>query len=187
MLAILAGGGDNIDVVVAAQGDGAIIGHAMAVDTTKPDGACTTEIGVVVADAWQGRGIGSALVRTLTNRARGRGATTLVMDVLAENRPVLAMIARRWPDAHHQRCAAWVAISAELPDDRPLAAARPSPMPGYAAISRRLRVACGRPAGAGWRRNRPLSRDIGHRLPPTYGPAISAHPDEAGDRAGGRS
>ncbi len=112
MLRILAGGGDNIDVVVAARGDGAIVGHAMAVDATKPGGACTTEIGVVVADAWQGRGIGSALVRTLTARARARGATAVVMEVLAENRQVLAMIARRWPDAQHQRSAAWVTISA---------------------------------------------------------------------------
>lgn len=98
MLRILAGGREHIDVVVAVDG-GAIIGHAMACDAAGPGGAQVTEIGVVVADARQGCGVGSALVRTLLARALARGVTAVTMEVLAENRHVLAMIDGHWPAA----------------------------------------------------------------------------------------
>src|SRR6516165_11077584 len=91
MLRILAGGGAHTDVLVAT-GDGVIIGHAMAGDRTGPGGTRQTEIGVVVADAYRGQGVGSALTRQLLARAQIRGATALVMEVLAENRQVLTMI-----------------------------------------------------------------------------------------------
>jgi GNAT superfamily N-acetyltransferase len=113
MLRILAGQRPDADALLATR-NGVIIGHAMAVDTAGPPGAATTEIGVVVADAWQGRGVGSGLVRALASRARTRGATTLVMEVMAENRRVLAMIAGRWPDARHDRSAAYVTVHARL-------------------------------------------------------------------------
>jgi ribosomal protein S18 acetylase RimI-like enzyme len=86
----------------------------MAVDTADPPGAASTEIGVVVADAWQGRGVGSGLMRALASRARARGATTLVMEVMAENRRMLAMIAGRWPDARHDRSGAYITVHARL-------------------------------------------------------------------------
>jgi acetyltransferase len=113
MIRILAGDGQRVDAVVATC-DHAIVGHAMAAYATGPGGTLAANIGIVVADEWQGRGVGAWLIRTLTARARVRGATTLVMDVLAENRKVLAMIARRWPDAHHDRDAAEVTVSAQL-------------------------------------------------------------------------
>jgi ribosomal protein S18 acetylase RimI-like enzyme len=72
------------------------------------------EIGVVVADAWQGQGVGSGLVRTLTDRAGARGATGLVMEVMAENRRVLSMIANRWPGARHDQSAAYVTVHSTL-------------------------------------------------------------------------
>ena len=56
-----------------------------------------TDIGVVVADAWQGQGVGSALVRALVSRAQARGVTSLSMDVLPGNHRVLAMIAGTGP------------------------------------------------------------------------------------------
>ena len=95
MLRILAGQRPDADALVATRNG-------------------TTEIGVVVADAWQGRGVGSGLVSALASRARARGATTLVMEVMAENRQVLAMIAGRWPDARHDRSAAYVTVHARL-------------------------------------------------------------------------
>jgi GNAT superfamily N-acetyltransferase len=116
MLRVLAGAGDNVDAIVAVE-DGAIIGHAMASDAVA-NGRRESEIGVVVADTRQGQGIGSALVRTLAARAQARGATALVMEVLAENRQVLAMIAEHWPAARHDRSGACVTISAHLPTTR---------------------------------------------------------------------
>ena len=53
---------------------------------------------MVVADAWQRRGVGAALMRALIIRAQARGVTSLVMDVLPGNRRVLAMIIAHWPD-----------------------------------------------------------------------------------------
>ena len=113
MLRILAGQRPDADALVATR-NGVIIGHAMAVDASGPAGATATEIGVVVTDAWQGQGVGSGLVRALASRARARGATTLVMEVMAENQRVLAMIAGRWPDARHDRSAAYVTVHARL-------------------------------------------------------------------------
>ena len=71
----------------------------MAADRIDPLGARVTDIGVVVADAWQGRGLGSALTRALVTGARARGVTQLEMDVLHGNRQVLDMITGHWPAA----------------------------------------------------------------------------------------
>ena len=114
MLRILAGGDDRADVVLAIE-NGVIIGHAMAADTTGAGGTHVADIGVVVADACQGRGIGSALGRTVAARAQGRGATAAVMEVLAENRRMLAMIAHHWPSAHRQASGPYVTFHAKLP------------------------------------------------------------------------
>jgi GNAT superfamily N-acetyltransferase len=113
MLRVLAGGGDHIDVVVAIEG-GVIIGHAMASDAAGADGVPVTEIGVVVTDARQGQGIGSALLRALAARAQARGISTVTMDVLAENRQVLAMIGRYWPAARQEMSGAYVTVHARL-------------------------------------------------------------------------
>jgi GNAT superfamily N-acetyltransferase len=112
-LRCLAGDGENVDAVVATEA-GTIIGHAMAADTTGPSGARVSEIGVAVTDTRQGRGVGSALTRELAQRARARGATALAMDVLAENRQVMAMIANHMPGAHYDRSGPYVTIYAGL-------------------------------------------------------------------------
>jgi GNAT superfamily N-acetyltransferase len=135
MLRIMVGGSAHTDVLVAT-GDGAIIGHAMAGDRTAPGGIRLTEIGVVVADGYRGLGVGSALVRQLVARAEIRGATGMVMEVLAENRQVLTMIADHWPVASEERSGAYITISARLqpgvrswPDSEPGAGALPGPAP----------------------------------------------------------
>ena len=105
------------DVLLATHG-GVIIGHAMAADR-GPAGESLTEIGVVVADAWQGQGVGSALVRALLGRAQARGVTSLSMDVLPGNNQVLAMIAGHWAAARTRRDADCVTIQVALPSARP--------------------------------------------------------------------
>lgn len=102
------------DAVVAVAA-GAIIGHAMAADRAGPRGGQVTEIGVVVADAWQGRGVGAALIRALITRARARGVTALAMDVLPGNRRVLAMIGSHWAAARTEESADCLAIRVPLP------------------------------------------------------------------------
>jgi GNAT superfamily N-acetyltransferase len=140
MLRILAGGSPRTDVLVAT-GDGVIIGHAMAGDRTGPAGTLLTEIGVVVADAYRGQGVGSALVRQLVAQARLRGAAALVMEVLAENRQVLTMISDHWPVASQERSGAYITLSTRLqpevpswpgpgPGAEPPTGAKPRPDPG---------------------------------------------------------
>ena len=52
--------------------------------------------------------------RPLAARAQARGATVLVMDVLAENSQVLAMITEHWPAAHQNRSDGCVTIKAPI-------------------------------------------------------------------------
>ena len=53
----------------------------------------SAEFAVVVADAWQGRGLGRALMELLIARARARGYSRLVGNVLAVNAPMLGLAA----------------------------------------------------------------------------------------------
>ncbi|MEN3533776.1 GNAT family N-acetyltransferase [Microbispora sp. ZYX-F-249] len=88
---------DRRDALLALHGD-AVIGHAMS-HLADGDGGVEAEIAVVVDDRWQNLGIGSRLVRTLLRRASVRGAVVAGMDVMTENRRVLAMVRRTWPSA----------------------------------------------------------------------------------------
>ena len=115
LLDLLAGRPANIDAIVAVA-DGVIVGHAMAADLRS---GRATDIGVVVADAWQRRGVGAALMRALIARARARGVTSLAMDVLPGNRRVLAMILAHWPDAAVGRNPDSIDVCIPLPPGQP--------------------------------------------------------------------
>ncbi|ABS27360.1 GNAT family N-acetyltransferase [Anaeromyxobacter sp. Fw109-5] len=54
----------------------------------------TAHVAIVVADAWQGRGIGARLFRMLIAAARARGITRLEGEVLHENTSALALMER---------------------------------------------------------------------------------------------
>jgi len=114
LLRTLAGFADNIDALVAVRAD-VIVGHAMAVDRDESRGTRVTDIGLVVHDAWQGRGVGSALMRALVTGAQARGVSTLEMDVLDGNRQVLAMITGHWPAACVDHNSDGFAIRVRLP------------------------------------------------------------------------
>jgi len=110
-------GGGHTDAVVAVR-EGVIIGHAMAADQAGPQGTRTADVGVVVADAWQGLGVASALMNALITAAQARGVTSLTMDVLPGNRTMLAMIASHWPAAHIEDSADFVTFRIPLPRRR---------------------------------------------------------------------
>jgi RimJ/RimL family protein N-acetyltransferase len=57
-----------------------------------PDQSDTAEVGVTVVDAWQGRGLGSALLARLSERALEAGIEYFTAEVLAENRTMLALL-----------------------------------------------------------------------------------------------
>jgi GNAT superfamily N-acetyltransferase len=115
-------GAGGADVLVASLG-GAVIAHAMAVDSAGPGGCRAAGIGLVVADDWQGRGVGSEILGRLAARTAARGVQVLIMDVLPENQQMLAMISRRWPGAALALRAGSVTARVRLPDAARAAAA----------------------------------------------------------------
>lgn len=127
LLDLMAGKPAHVDAIVAVA-DGVIVGHAMAADRPvpgdpghpgRPGGPRVTDVGVVVADPWQRRGVGAALMRALIGRAQARGVTALAMDVLPGNRRVLAMIAGHWPEAAIGRSPDGVDVRIPLPPYQP--------------------------------------------------------------------
>jgi ribosomal protein S18 acetylase RimI-like enzyme len=114
LLHLLSGGADTTDAIVATRG-AIIIGHAMAADRSRACDSQMTDIGVVVADAWQGQGLGSALVRALITSAQARGVTSVEMDVLPGNHQVLAMIKGHWPAARTGHSRDYNTICVQLP------------------------------------------------------------------------
>ena len=106
--------GDLVDALVVTEA-GAIIGHGMATDTRDSAGTAVTEVGVVVADGWQKQGVGSALTCALATRAQARGANTLMMEVLAENYEMLALIRNHFPAARYWHAGPYVTIRVPLP------------------------------------------------------------------------
>jgi L-amino acid N-acyltransferase YncA len=121
MLRRLAGEPASVDAVVAVRG-GVIIGHGMAVDQDAPGADPAADIGVVVADAWQSQGVGSALMRTLISRAQARGVTSLHMDVLYDNHRVRSMIASHWTEVRTDRSPDCITVQVPLPQHRSRAA-----------------------------------------------------------------
>jgi acetyltransferase len=58
------------------------------------DGSDQAECAIVVADAWQGRGVGTELMRSLAQAARASGIRTLVGSSLGENQRIHAWARR---------------------------------------------------------------------------------------------
>lgn len=52
----------------------------------------SAEFAIVIADAWQGRGIGKRLLAKLIDIARRRGLKRLYGDILSTNRPMLEFV-----------------------------------------------------------------------------------------------
>ncbi len=61
------------------------------------------ELGVVVADDWQDRGLGTRLLSLVTGDAIRAGAGSVRLNILAENRRLVARVARDWPGTIPQR------------------------------------------------------------------------------------
>jgi len=149
LLGLLSARAANVHAVVAVAG-GVIVGHAMAADQAEagdprdPGQTCTADIGVVVADAWQGRGVGSALMRALVAQAQARGVTSLAMDVLHANRRVLAMITGHWPEADVGYSPDSLGIRIRLPRHQPPRHQPPRPRARPAARQARPLATAGR-------------------------------------------
>jgi RimJ/RimL family protein N-acetyltransferase len=80
------------DVALVAHGgpQRSIVAHAGAFRT----GADQAEAAFVIADAWQGRGLGSLMFSRLAAAAQEHGIATLVAEVLPGNHAMLAVFQR---------------------------------------------------------------------------------------------
>jgi GNAT superfamily N-acetyltransferase len=76
------------EAIVASDGTEIV---AVARFDRSPDPA-VAEVAFVVADPWQGRGLGSVLFRRLAERARAVGVRQFAADTLAENGRMLAVL-----------------------------------------------------------------------------------------------
>jgi RimJ/RimL family protein N-acetyltransferase len=97
LLQILVGGVDGVDHIAVvltaypAEGGARPVGVARLVRyRDEPEVA---DVGVTVLDAWQGRGVGAALLTAVLAR-RPRGVVRLRTTVAADNRASLAMLGR---------------------------------------------------------------------------------------------
>lgn len=90
-LALLAGvvdeSGDEIQVADAR--------YVVDADAAPwPDGEGDADFALVVADGWQGVGLGSELMRRMARAARSRGLARLHGEVLSTNTPMLDLLRR---------------------------------------------------------------------------------------------
>jgi RimJ/RimL family protein N-acetyltransferase len=102
-----------------------------------PYDPAAAEAAVAVVDAWQGRGVGGALLGRLATRAREEGIERFKASLLVENRAMLALF-ERLGSLHLRRDAATAEIEVQLP-----VAAGGSPQ-----LARALRAAAAREVGA---------------------------------------
>jgi GNAT superfamily N-acetyltransferase len=92
---VLAGDPDRHDALVVAQPTGEII--ALASLVAAPVAA---ELGVLVEDGWQRRGLGTALVHELVARARNRGETRMCATVLPSSHRLVRWLSTIAPLEH---------------------------------------------------------------------------------------
>jgi GNAT superfamily N-acetyltransferase len=81
-----------------------VVGHACWVfEPRTPADRPVAELAAVVADGWQGRGLGARLLAAVARDATDAGAAAVQMYLLANNRRLLARIGREWPDVRPRR------------------------------------------------------------------------------------
>jgi acetyl coenzyme A synthetase (ADP forming)-like protein len=80
--------GEPDDLALLAERDGRVVAVA---EYHRAKGSSDADVGFVVAEAFQGRGIGTLLLEHLASFARLHGVQRFVADTLADNSPMLAV------------------------------------------------------------------------------------------------
>jgi GNAT superfamily N-acetyltransferase len=143
LLRALTGITGNADILLVTDDRGAVVGHGMTVDAGQ-GGASTADVGLVIADSWQGQGLGTTVLSLLTERAADRGVAALVLEVLPYNDRMLGIIQRRWPDARRERTLDSIKITASIARTAPAHPAFPAEL-----LAAQLRDCAARGAGYG--------------------------------------
>jgi GNAT superfamily N-acetyltransferase len=91
-------------------------GVAIARYLRDPHDAGLAEVAVTVADAWQGRGVGTALLERLVVRARAAGIERITARMIVGNDAARRLIARAAEITREERGAGTVQVTARLRD-----------------------------------------------------------------------
>jgi GNAT superfamily N-acetyltransferase len=95
MLAPLLHRGPAQEVLLAVH-CGEVVAHGMC--SALPGRDSVGELALVVADAWQRRGLGQLLARELLATAPECGFRQITFTVLADNRPAVRFVSGLWPN-----------------------------------------------------------------------------------------
>ena len=112
----------------------------------EPDGP-RAEVAVAVIDDWQGRGLGSALLGRLSERAREDGVEVFTAAVLTENQAVAELLGRLGSTTTHHAGAGQMELEIELEGDDSLTELMHHAASGAMRFAERIRT--WRPGGAG--------------------------------------
>ncbi|MDI1462760.1 GNAT family N-acetyltransferase [Catellatospora sp. KI3] len=91
---LLANGHTSVAVATGGIDDGRIVAAAQLVAAASGP----AELAILVEDAWQRRGLGTALARRLVGHAVGAGLPAVLVYVLATNQPALRTFRRLLTD-----------------------------------------------------------------------------------------
>ncbi len=103
------------EALVAVRADGTLVGVARAVRLR--DNPQAAEVAVTVADDWQGRGLGTALLGLLAERARAMGITRFTALVLITNREMLELFQQLGPIHIIERSSGTTELEITLPPE----------------------------------------------------------------------
>ncbi|HEV2819532.1 MAG TPA: GNAT family N-acetyltransferase [Solirubrobacteraceae bacterium] len=99
----------------ASTGEGLGVARYVRVQDTSPDAA---EAAVAVVDDWQGRGLGTVLLRALAGRARDEGITTFTALVQGDNPRAMRTLSALG-EVRHSRDGGHVLLRIALPEQGP--------------------------------------------------------------------
>ncbi|HEU0086065.1 MAG TPA: GNAT family N-acetyltransferase [Pseudonocardiaceae bacterium] len=116
-------GGERTTGLLALTTDG---GAAIGLANLSVTAADAGEIALLVEDAWQGRGVGTALVRRVVELARAQGLTELVAVSHADNHALTRVLRRAGLRPRGRLLEGALHVQAKLPADE-LATTPPAP------------------------------------------------------------
>jgi len=117
--------------LLALDSSGKIIGMSQCAVTDDGE----AEFAVVVADAWQRRGLGTTLLRLLLEHARSRHLVSLAGFVFADNQAMLGLAAKLGLSLVRDADPTLVRVEIALNDSRSSSGGSPSPLLGATGLS----------------------------------------------------
>ena len=114
------------EALVAVSADGEIEGVARYIAASGA--SSVAEVAVTIADEWQGRGVGSALLARLMGRARDEGIDTFTASCFANNREMLMLFRELGKEVEILgQSGGVIEVEIELPTTAPVRGAPVSP------------------------------------------------------------